>query len=425
MFNFLFKGTNRTLLLIAAHVACCFLVFYFLSYWKFFHGFGSTKSWDAYWYERISKNGYEYNANGESSCGFFPLFPYLWKMISPLGMAGVTILNFSFYIIGLLLLKRMLNFSNSFLALCLSIPSIMFMYVPYSEALFFLSTSVFMYGLFKNDPKLIYGGLLAASLTRPTALFFIPAIIFMELMHQKDKRIVIVNILKYSSVSVLGVLIVVLFQYFKTGVWFAYFRAQSSSWARQFSIPQIPFTTWGREKLLWLDGIALFFGLFALSIVLYVVIRNCFGKKSVNIDKATLFSLCYIVMATFSVVFFNSKDALGGTSLMGANRYILATPCFVFLLHFMSKEMPDSKIVPVLAFVVAVVCAPLLGLGTIIMPFEPERSDHYILFIFLYVLSYLLLRTSYSKMYLSVLYLVNIFTQIIIFSQFSQYLWVG
>jgi len=414
----------KPFIVIGIHLLSLVIVFHFLSYWEFFRGLGGFKQWDAFWYESIALNGYEFKSNEASSCGFFPLFSFVWRLM-PFGNKGVVFVNFSFFILGLLLLKRSCSLSNMFLLLCLSIPSMMFMYVPYTEALFFLTTSVFMYGLLKNDARITYIGLFLASCTRPTAVFFIPAIIFMELMHHKDVRTTILNISKYALTSVAGIFVVLIIQFAQTGVWFAYFKAQANSWNREFQIPELPFTTWDGTRILWIDGIALMFGCIAFGLVFYILFKKLIAKKNISTDKATLFGICYVVMAALSVIFFNGKDVLGGTSLMGANRYIMASPCFILLLNYLASNLLKEKVFIFISAAIALICAFMLGLGSIIKPYNHTFSNNYILLIYVYVLTYLLLAGKYKNTVVGTLYLVNIFAQVQLISHFSNGLWVG
>lgn len=141
----------------------------------------------------------------------------------------------------------------------------------------------------------------------------------------------------YLSATAAGVLAVILFQYKVTGVWFAYFKTQSHFLNRTLQWPELPFTTWDGLRLLWLDGFALFTGLLAAAILCALLLRR--HRKTKDPDQATIFSLCYLALALLSVIFFNGKDVRGGTSLMGANRYLLATPYFTVLLFSLHTRL--------------------------------------------------------------------------------------
>ena len=51
-------------------------------------------SWDAVWYNGIKDNGYYYDPSRQSSVAFFPLFPYLWRLIG-VNAVGISFFNFS------------------------------------------------------------------------------------------------------------------------------------------------------------------------------------------------------------------------------------------------------------------------------------------------------------------------------------------
>lgn len=414
----------KPLLIVGAHVFCLILVFHFLSFQDFFKGIGSFKQWDAFWYEKIAVNGYEYSYTEPSNSGFFPMFSYIWKY-SGLSTIGISLLNFILFIAGMLFIKKAVNLTNSMFLLALSVPSMMFMYVPYTEAIFFFSSSLFLYGISTNKNAAIYCGLLIASLTRPTAIFFIPSILFMELMINKNKKVALLNSIKYASFSILGVFIVILIQYIKTGVLFAYFKAQNNFWKREFQLPEIPFTTWDGTRLLWLDGIALIFGITSAILVFYFTFIKIRGNKELVIGKSTLFSLSYLMLAVLSVIFFNGKDAKGGTSLMGANRYLMATPFFVCFLASVSKNIFKEKALIISTLFSLIIVALMIGLGKIIGNFDHAYSNRYVLFTCLYASFYFAIGFKNSKAFIYVLYTINIFAQIILISYFSNGFWVG
>ena len=95
--------------------------------------------------------------------------------------------------------------------------------------------------LSENDKsKYVFLGILFSALTRPIFLFFIPAFIGMTLMSQPIEKVfskVIWGkiILRYIVPCMLGIFLVVLFQYCQTGIWFIYFEIQSTVWGRAFN----------------------------------------------------------------------------------------------------------------------------------------------------------------------------------------------
>jgi len=302
----------------------------------------------------------------------------------------------------------------------------MFMYVPYTEAAFFFFSSVMLLGLKQNNQWMILTGLFFASLTRPTAVFFIPAIICMEMFSYENIRKFLKNVLLYSSVPLLGILVVVLFQHKATGIWFAYFKAQTLFWKRTIQLPDLPFTTWDGPRMLWLDGLALFFGIMALAILILFLVKKLRKPEAVEKNRALYFSLCYLMMALFSVVFLNGKDVNGGTSLMGANRYIMATPYFIILLLFLSSDV-KLKFEYLMIYIAAAVATFFLlrveGGGFI--NYDSYDKFYYRFLIVLNGLIFILISKYFKSRFISMVYLINVFAQVIIMHQFAIGRWIG
>ena len=260
------------------------------------------KQWDAYWYSSIAEHGYQYSTLRPSNSGFFPLFAYEWKALWKLtdaGVEGVCLFNVLIFFAGMLMLKESFKFSWTYFLLFVSIPSNMFMYVPYTEATFFFFSAALLVGLKNDKPYMIIIGLFFASLAKPTALFFIPAIIIMETVSFETTKKFVKNCLGYSLVPLFAVLIVLLMQYKATGVWFAYFKTQANFWSRTLQLPELPLTTWDGPRLIWLDGFAVFFGLLAIGLLTALLLNKSGKTKHQEISKPIIFSLCYLVMALF------------------------------------------------------------------------------------------------------------------------------
>lgn len=215
------------------------------------------KEWDAYWYGSIAEHGYLYDEAKPSNSGFFPLFPYTWRLLWKLTKAsvqGVCLFNGMLFLAGMLVLRKAFNFSWMYFLVFISIPSNMFMYVPYTEAIFFFFSTLLLVGLRTNNAYLVAAGLFFASLTKATALFFLPAILCMEILNFESLWQCVKRTAAYAFFPLLGLFSVILFQYKATGVWFAYYRTQAHFWKRTFHVPEFPLTTWGGPRVLWLDG---------------------------------------------------------------------------------------------------------------------------------------------------------------------------
>jgi len=107
----------------------------------------NLKSWDVGFYDSIRQNGYDAQSD---NTGFFILFPLLWK-ISGLGIWGITFLNIVFFALGFAFLMRVIEEEDPvFWLLGLTLPSVYFAFLPYTESLFFLLGSLILYSIKKR-----------------------------------------------------------------------------------------------------------------------------------------------------------------------------------------------------------------------------------------------------------------------------------
>jgi hypothetical protein len=389
------------------------------------------KQWDAWFYASIAQEGYRYSWTEASNSGFFPLFPYLWKLawkVADAGVPGICMLNAAIFFAGMLVLKRTYRFSWPYFFLFVSVPANMFMLVPYSEACFFLSSAVMLYGMKTDRPALALAGLFFASLSRPTATFFIPAVICAELFHFSDLRTFLKRTLSYTLVCVLAVLIVVTIQYMATGVWFAYFRAQGKFWNHTPALPEFPFTTWGGPRTMWLDAMALFFGIAALAMLIrWLAAKFRAAGAAISGDRTVTFSLAYIAIACVYVIVTNGKDAGGGTTLISLNRYIMATSFFSVILWHLTHAVDYSRTRTAALYLLGSLIV-VLSINTDSPGFfnyeAPDKIWYKVLValnICLYPFAMTRLRTSFVAM----ICIVNMTAQVYLLHEFAYSKWIG
>ncbi len=150
-------------------------------------GWEAFTSWDAYWYEKIARGGYEYINDGEyHSVAFFPLFPLIIRVIMELGLsfesAGFWFCNLaflaSFFVIYQWVeLRKNRNLARWTIALLAWLPHSFYGTVIYTESLFLLLTT----GAFLSFEQRRYGitalctGL--ASATRLTGILLVPSLL--------------------------------------------------------------------------------------------------------------------------------------------------------------------------------------------------------------------------------------------------------
>lgn len=381
--------------------------------------------WDAGWYKSILEFGYQFQKEEQSNTGFFPLFPLIWGLTG-LSNIGISILNFLFFFIGISLIgKTIIKLETKVLFLSLSIPSLFFMYVPYSESLFFLTASLYLFGNHYSNNYLKATALLLSSLARPTIFFFLPAIIFSELLSSDKTSTKVKAIVGLSSVILLGTIISFFIVGYNSGNFFAYSDSQINNWDHSFSFPSLPLTTWRGYRILWLDFFGLWVVISALigSVVYFVKFLQ--KKTGQNINKNLLLSLSYLSMILVYVLFFHPKEeSTGLTSILSLNRYVFCSP-FVFYLIYYFYNTKSLKVGAVLLSSL-LVCLLLIGLPYMnIEGLNYSKSLIFGLGIALFILLQVSPGVLKSKLSYYGLYLINCGLQVYLFQSFLKGNWIG
>jgi hypothetical protein len=416
-----------------AHLAVMlitFLVFRFLGFVDTFPDEINLKNWDAGWLYSIVESGYSFTENDQSNLAFFPLFPLIWKFLS-LTTIQVSIFNGIVFIIASLILKNYLKISNQLYLILLSVPSLIFCFLPYAESLFFLGGAILLYGLKKSFP-LACLGILMASTTRSVSLIFIPIIIVLSLMNIHDKHSLKhhgIRAIILITVSALGTLLTLYYQYLETGVWFALFEV-TKNWNREFSIPSLFFTTWDSGRLIWLDGSGFLIGLISFLISLKLLYLKIKDREKV-FPPDFLFALGYLTLTVCTVIFYTFEDSKGGSTLLSLNRYIFATPFFwIFLVYVLRMIRPSYKNI-LLFTLILLLNWTLFDFWGVIRSINMFPSTHtstvvYFLIVSLYCMTYFLCSNEkILKTIWSGLYVVNVGLQMFLFNTFLKLIWVG
>lgn len=336
---------NQKSLVILLHVLFLFLIFILLKssgLSKFNVDSSGLLNYDATWYNDLKENGYIFKTDGQSNSGFYPAFPYLWK-ISGLSTLGISILNGLIFIYSVILLAKHFNFSTKDILIFLSVPSLIFNYVPYTESMFFLSSTLLLIGLHKENGTMTLIGLFSCCFIRPVTVVFIPILIAYWIFSKFTDRKNIVSLFIKILFCLLPLLIVTLIQWSVTGVWFAHSKAQIAFWDHNFHIPHFPLTTWGGPRTIWIDGTAFWIGLLATGLLIYFFFSS--ERKTIaNSSKAFLFSLLYLSAITLMVLFLNGYNENGNSSVLSLNRYFFATPFFFIAFHrFLNTPQLSNK----------------------------------------------------------------------------------
>jgi hypothetical protein len=311
-----------------------FLLFYFYSLSKQVTDILSGDhfiNFDAKLYLDIKENGY----HQEWLCAFFPAFPFLWKFLS-VGAVGISLVNAFIYIGSISYLGCLYKLELKYHFFILSIPSLVFMFVPYSEALFFIAGSLVVVGLHKKNRWLLITGLVLCSLIRPTAFVFVPAILIVYFVSNNNREKIVKDSLFLTCAICIGLFITIVVHYFYVGKWFVFFQAQEL-WKNYLHLPKLPLTSWGGDASLRYEGTALFISIVSAFYVVNAILKRT--KGVVNSKRDLIFSAAYAAGTGLLILIYRDGN------LYSLNRFIYATPFVVVILvsYFKQNEFDLKK----------------------------------------------------------------------------------
>lgn len=428
-----FQGDGRYLYIPGLFAILAFIIAFFVGYCILFHlGIftiwpeGDTiLRWDANWYNIIRNSGYYFDPEHTSPAAFFPMFPFIWY-VSGLDAIGVSVMNALLFFTAFYFICRHLQTDFKQSLLYISVPASFFFMIPYSEAIFFVAVSLFLIGLDTGRNALVVIGLIIALFTRSISMIFAGAIVFtyIEIFFsnspwEKARRIVL-----YLLLITVVTFIVFYALYLYTNEPVAFFRAQKM-WHRELRFPTLPFTTISGIRMLWMDGLALLVCLLATVSCIQVLYVRIIEKRIPDAGYAALFSMASlsiigIVSTFYSGVWHNGE----GTSLISINRFVFASPFFIFFLHYMFTSLFFRQygfvVIPVTTVSVWLMLGayhPLKG--------HPAYFNTIVYFINLSacVSLYTLLQKFNFLYYLVII--IQIFVGLYLFHQYLGFHWVG
>lgn len=289
-------------------------------------------NWDTEHYNSIRANGYTF-----MTTAFFPLFPWLWRIlgVSARGMAAVNLGGF----IGVFsLLSTWFRWSWQELLLAVSVPMLCFMGLTYSEALFFLGGALVLRGWQKQQLVWLGLGLLLCGLTRSTAFVLAPAVVCTAYLTRSSGRQFLTQAAVGIGASGAGLLLSVYAHFLDTGRWFAFFEAQRQIWNNRLRWPSLPLSSWGGDFSTRCEAVTLLFAL-AASIYLVRLVLKQTAKQPAEQWAPVLFSLLYVAGVTVITV------ATKGGGLISLGRYVWATPFGLLPLVWLLRTLPATTLV--------------------------------------------------------------------------------
>lgn len=275
---------------------------------------------DAIHYRGIMQEGY-----ANESSAFFPLFPMIWKY-SGLGPVGISGFNGILFIFSALLLFKEFGTSFRSAIIFISLPSIFFLFVPYSESVFFLGATGLLIAVRRDMTWLSAMSLIVCTLARPAFTALLPALLITVMVGTGSMVRRSMKVLIYASVSSLAMLTVMLIQYKQTGDYLGFYKAQES-FGNTFDLPDLPLRSWGGGSVVRLDAVALLAGIIAAVFLVRIVFKRITGSSS-SYDPELILSLGYVAGISAIALLLRNGE------LFSLNRFVFATP---FALALLSK----------------------------------------------------------------------------------------
>lgn len=377
--------------------------------------------WDASWFDKIARNGYQ----EPTTKAFFPLFPLFWRLTgaSPL---GICFWNAGLFLAAFTWLAHALAIPRRWALVALASPSLFFMAVPYSEALFFAFGAMLLVGLHRRNTALLLVGLLGCSLTRAAATLFIPALLLtcILMLRTTERRRAIGWLVGGTLLLIASFGLIMAMHWKLSGDPLAYTKALKATWGRELGLPKLPFFTTGGVTSLWVDMLAIWVGLGCGGCCAWLGWKWLKSRPvsgdvpQAALSPATVFSLGYCFSVALVMLFVSRSD------MANYARYTFATPFFVVLLWQLAQLPPWSARTYWLLGAAAL--STILTLGFPNVPgFTPWQALWYVGLTVLYMLVVLRARQwRWGADALLLLYVFNLVMQLHFLDSFLQFYWI-
>lgn len=397
-------------------------VMYTILYWKtegeFYPNNENLIQWDAFWYYLIKDRGYVFVPNKTCNMAFFPLFPYFWKvtMASPVVISTINFILFASCFVIIIIRQNVGIVASVFL---LSVPIFVFYALPYSESLFFVFSTILIYGFEQKNKKLQFIGFLGMSIARSVSIVAIPALLISTFFLKTDSSSIWTK-LKASALnilaSVLGLLISAVIQGSQTGKWFYFFEIQKY-WRRHWIVPEVPFSTHSPERMLGIDGLAFIIGVMAGVFCLSWIYKFLMGKKlGYNVSQAVFFSVLYTTGVMILDVIFTYNQR-GSANIWSISRHVLCPPFAIFFLIWWIKEGDIEK-------TIGYALIPIIIIGVFVTGIFKYPDHIFFVLVFLGGLFILKYHPKYEKLALFACF-INLLLQLQIFNSYLNGGWIG
>lgn len=387
--------------------------------------------WDVGWYESIRDGGYKAVEGAQSNLAFFPLFPYLWRLLG-FGRVEMGLFNMGLLLLGGALFGRTFGLQRREVALLLSVPLLFFCFVPYTEALFFLFGVLMLRGLHRQQLGLTMLGLLGCCLVRAAATLFVPALVLTELVACTSKAAVplLLRRLGGSLLAMAATLGLVMYLHYQnTGDPLFYIQAVKH-WSHEprWPLPSRLHSSAG-IPVIGFDLLAMLIGCLSVLGGLFLGVRWLVGWRRLvppaAPSRAIIFSVCYCAGIALVILLYQEGD------LANSSRYVLATPFFSLLLLQLARlpHLSRSRRWQLLGIggAAALGLAIWCGWPARFPGFFPAEAHFFFAcwaaYLGLYVMAFSSL--PYQRELRTGLYIINIVCQALLLNLFLAGTWIG
>jgi hypothetical protein len=284
--------------------------------------------WDTYWYLDIIKNGYYLQeGNTLSNVVFFPLYPFLIKIIGTMLFGNFILAGWLISSVALIagcayFYKLLKEFHDDVdpelpILLMLIFPTAFFLNVVYTEATFFFITVACFYYVFKKQFWMAGMFALLGSLTHSNGVFLGLPILWETVRLFGWQKSLLTRKIIPMAMPAIGMFSFLLYDYLKFKDFMLFFKIESA-WGRSFSINWEHFSFFSHPSVVNMF-IDIFFTILIIGAI-YLVWKKI--------------SPMYSVFMSLTVL-----AALTSGTLMSIGRYSLALfPLFILLAKIKNKN---------------------------------------------------------------------------------------
>ncbi len=282
-------------------------------------------NWDAEHYRFIRLRGYD-----AMRAAFFPLFPLIWRLLD-VSSISMGLINLGLFAVSFAVLAWQYQWPWRTQLILLSVPPLLFMGLPFSEAVFFASGTALLLGLQRQLPWLYCLGLLLTCMSRTAAMVMLPAVAATFLLTHPPRRQQAGTALAATAATLLGLGISMAIHHAYTGNWLAVFDAQRF-WNNHLQWPTFPLRNWGGTFPTRFEATSFLVG-FGCAVAVAGLAWRHWRRPLPVAAQPLIFAMAYIGGVTFVTL------ATRGGEIVSLSRYIYATPYFLLLLAHVLRNV--------------------------------------------------------------------------------------